>query len=336
MSLSQINPLVMTESHGTTLGESSLQNTAAGCNIFAIVGKARSYTERKMVNASIENRSPSLQNWIKSSLPCAFGRMEYIADRYAFSKMSSQDDLDRIITDFRSNLRAGDRSALIVEFSGEIANDLNCQTAKSVVEQLEKLFQMSEGVPTLANGGVLSFVELCPCPVTNRVLPFTFFGIAFYPQASNAVDPLFDPSLYAPKPCVNFTSDALAFSHFVASHSMQLYGHRPYELTADARNVLFEASLARWQKLSERTIRSFGAVSGCSERMIRLAPDCRTYIAFHQDPSFAEIEKEEYNHDMPVVYLPPLISLWNTCLANAILPTTAIQWGQIPGKRRNT
>lgn len=115
---------------------------------------------------------------------------------------------------------------------------------ESVIKYLAELFcVLNKSNPNdLVNGSSLNLHFKLRCPITNEIVEFgDFDSIAFCPQANNLDDPLYDPMVSAPYPCVNITSDIFVFSLFTSDMSLQNFGKNVYDLAYDERNQLFHS-----------------------------------------------------------------------------------------------
>jgi len=65
-----------------------------------------------------------------------------------------------------------------------------------------------------------------------------------------------------------------------------------------------------WQNMAINTIQSYGAVALDPSRRVHLSGDRTRWIAPHNDPVFAELNKCPFSHEMPVVYATRLCEKW--------------------------
>ena len=134
---------------------------------------------------------------------------------------------------------------------------------------------------------------------------------SFTRNGSNPDDPLCDPSLSGPFTAINTTSDAFAFAMLVRELSQKSLGCLPYEATDRERlRAVMNRAVGIWQNMSVNTIQSYNRVSTCPARSVHLSEDRRFWLAPHNDPVFAELEKHEHAHEMPRIYATRLCEKW--------------------------
>ena len=153
-----------------------------------------------------------------------------------------------------------------------------------------------------------------------RTTFFDFDAIAFVPQAADESDPLYDPLMAAPTPLVNVSSDIFGFSMFTWDHCRSRFDCEVRQLTAKERRYLFSVTMESWQKMAEQTITNYSRSVNQSLCPTHLAADKASWVANHQDPAFAELEKKPYAHEMPRQYTPRIVQIWQRYFEDGVLP----------------
>jgi hypothetical protein len=171
-------------------------------------------------------------------------------------------------------------------------------------------------VAALIGGKTLSNSIEVLCPVTGQKAAYEFFSVAFCRHAANPADPLYDPSLSAPFTAVNTTSDAFAFARLVHDQAIKAWGRAPWQMVQDrdAVELLFRKSVIAWQNMSATTITNYSRVTRDPARGVHLTDDRKHWIAAHNDPVFAELEKCPHVHEMPIIYAQRLTAKWSANL----------------------
>jgi hypothetical protein len=150
-----------------------------------------------------------------------------------------------------------------------------------------------------------------------------FDQVAFYPQATDLADPLYDPSMSAPWVCINITSDTYGFSMLTADiHARSAAARIPVrQLPQDQRASLYGKAAKVFQRLAESTIQNYAdATDPAMECPIRLTEDRRHYIAPHDESAFVELVKAPHRNEMPAVYVPRIVAQWEACLTRGFTP----------------
>ena len=168
------------------------------------------------------------------------------------------------------------------------------------------------GVEALIDGGALTTAIRLKCPVTGESTLFDDFEcIAFCPQSRDEADPLYDPLMFAPYPCVNLSSDVFAFSSFVADSALSAWGRPVYcEPSPERIEPLLQLCVDRWQRIATKTIRNFEAVTNTALCPVHVGADETYWVAHHKDPAFAERKKEAHAHELPVIYANRIVDAW--------------------------
>lgn len=257
-----------------------------------------------------------LAAWMRTELGCVAGRREHAKGRYAIVDLA-EEALASAVARFADDVRALRKVALLCLIPRTPANMDAATPSIEVLRELSRFAAPLSASPpeVLLDGGVLELPILLDCPVTGAPTTYSFFGVAFCPQAANAADPLYDVPLSAPFPCINITSDAFAFAMFVRDTALGRHGVPPHLVSGQAeRALLFADCVARWQAFSTCTLAGFAALTAGTRCAVRISPDGASWQAAHNDPVFAETAKEPHVHDMPLVYAACLVQRWSEVL----------------------
>lgn len=274
-----------------------------------------------------------LARWMSTGLACIAGRREFAKGRYVIADLA-EDGLLSAVARFQDDVRQLRKVALICLMPRTAANTDPNTPALAVLRELSAAAAAVSGRPAeeLLNGGVLELPVLLDCPVTGAPTTYSFFGVAFCPQAANAADTLYDLPLSAPFALVNITSDAFAFAMFVRDMSLARHGVAPHQLAAhEDRASLFADCVARWQAFSMHTLSTFAARTAGTRCPVRVSEDGRSWQAVHSDPVFAETVKEPHTHEMPCVYAAELALQW-TAVLDRQAPQFHARSGQTGGR----
>lgn len=274
-----------------------------------------------------------LARWMSTGLACIAGRREFAKGRYVIADLAKDGALAAVAR-FQDEVRQLRKVALICLLPRSAANTDPNTPALAVLRELSAVGACLSGrtEEELLNGGVLELPLLLDCPVTGAPTTYSFFGVAFCPQAANAADALHDLPLSAPFALINITSDAFAFAMFVRDMSLARHGRAPHQLAVPERAVLFADCVARWQAFSLHTISTFEARTAGTRCPVRLSDDGRRWQAVHNDPVFAETVKETHTHEMPCIYAAELAALW-TAVLDRCAPQFHARSGQSGGRR---
>lgn len=259
----------------------------------------------------------SLTKWMTSELACIAGRRELARGRYLIADLAEQ-DMAQVLVQFQQEVRELRKVALLCLIPRTAAN-MDPHTPS--IEVLRELSCFGAAVSDrrpeeLLNSAVLEFPLLLDCPVTGLPTTYSFFGVAFCPQAANADDALYDLPLSAPFPCINITSDGFAFAMFVRDTALERHGVPPHQLApAELREALFADCVARWQRFSLHTLSVLAERTQGTRCPVRVSDDGRYWQAAHNDPVFAETVKAPHTHDMPKLYAAELVQRWTLVLA---------------------
>ena len=253
-----------------------------------------------------------LATWMRTELACIAGRREYARGRYSVVDLA-EEGIETAVARFADEVRSLSKVALLCLIP-RTAMNMNAATPSiEVLRELSGFAARLTALPAkaLLDSGVLELPILLDCPVTGMPTTYSFFGVAFCPQAANAEDQLFDLPLSAPFPCINITSDAFAFAMFVRDAALGRHGVAPHMIASKPeRELLFADSVARWQAFSIHTLEGFAARTEGMRCAIRISPDAMSWQAAHNDPVFAETSKEPHVHEMPLAYATSLVRRW--------------------------
>ena len=256
--------------------------------------------------------SGRLATWMRTELGCIAGRREYAKGRYAVADLG-EEAMAMAWARFAEDVRSYRKVALLCLIPRTASNMSMSTPSIEVLRELSGFAAQLSASPAdaLLDSGVLEMPILLDCPVTGAPTTYSFFGVAFCPQAANAADRLFDLPLSAPLPCINITSDAFAFAMFVRDTALGRHGMPPHMMAGkDERDLLFADCVARWQAFSIHTLRGFAARTEGTRCAIRISADGLSWQAAHNDPVFAETSKEPHVHEMPCVYAGALVQHW--------------------------
>lgn len=274
-----------------------------------------------------------VSGWAGSELMCRAGRREFNLNRYCVAAIRDGQGLRRELDAFLSLAARHEKTGLLTLMGGPITR---CATVREELTMLAQVVCDAGLVKTPEEA--LSGKEIClpvemPCPVTGLPSTYSFFPVTFCRNAANAADDLYDVSLSCPWSAINTTSDAFAFAMMVRDRSRRIHGCDPFDIgVPELVQELFSWSVMAWQNMSVGTIRSFSRKSVRADRAVDLAPGELYWTAAHQDPVFAELTKESYAHEMPLLYGNALAEKWFLALFEGE-PFEAGREGQAGGTR---
>jgi hypothetical protein len=255
-------------------------------------------------------------DWLDGGLQCAAGKREFRLGRYYVARFRNGSEYAEAFGKFRSEVAEERKTGFLALL---VQDEADC---KSVADELAVLGRavreagLTDDEASVVRGETVGTDIDVTCPVTGEETAYTFFSVAFCRHANNPADPLYDPSLSAPFTAINTTSDAYAFARFVADHAMRAWGCAPWEMKhdRDAVELLFRKCVVAWQNMSITTISNYSRVAGDPARGVHLSDDRRHWVAAHNDPVFAEMEKCPHIHEMPVAYATRLTAKWSANL----------------------
>jgi hypothetical protein len=279
------------------------------------------------------------ERWLRRAVGCLFGRVHCHKDRFALASVSNAAELAGVRRAFGDAIcTQGLLSCLVLIEPGN--NLLRAMPIERLVRYLDrKYFTATDSrrrdIP-IVSGAAYSISYTITCPVTSLAVLFTDFDqVAFYPQAADEDDPLYDPSMFAPFVCINITSDAYAFALTCADRSEILTQRPVRELSAAERSEVYDAALKAFQRLAEQSIAQYhNATNPDVADPIHLSDDRQYYIAPHDEAAFAETAKRLFRSEMPVLYAPRIIEEWERCFATGAAPDmTDVYLPAIPVER---
>ena len=252
--------------------------------------------------------------WLENGLQCAAGKREFRLGRYFVSRFRSGFEFADALQAFRRAVAERSKTGFLAIFD----HGVDCPSAEDELRLLAAAMReagLGDGDALIAGKTLAHGINLT-CPVTGRETTYEFFSVAFCRNAANPDDPLYDPSLSAPFTAVNTTSDAFAFARLVHDHAIRSWGRPPYEMVHDRAAIeeLFRKGIVAWQNMSITTIQNYGRVAVDPARAVHLTEDRRHWVAAHNDPVFAELEKCPHFHEMPITYAARLCAKWSAVL----------------------
>jgi hypothetical protein len=257
-----------------------------------------------------------MSQWMSTELACIAGRREFAKGRYAIADLATE-SMPAALAQFEEEVRQLRKVALLCLIPRNAAN-MDPRTPS--IEVLREISTFGASIcaaeaEALLHSAVLERPVRLDCPVTGVPTTYSFFGVAFCPQAANAEDDLYDLPLSAPFPCINITSDGFAFAMFVRDMSVARHGVAPHGIASRAQRLdLFADCVMRWQKFSMHTLSAFTERTRGTRCPVRVSEDGLSWQAAHNDPVFAETTKELHTHEMPRVYAADLAGRWNAVL----------------------
>ena len=83
---------------------------------------------------------------------------------------------------------------------------------------------------------------------------------------------------------------------------------------------MFSVATDSWQRMAEQTITNFSRDVNQTLCPTQLASNKESWTANHQDPAFAELDKAQYVHEMPVKYAPRITHIWQRYFEDGTWP----------------
>lgn len=208
---------------------------------------------------SVSTNVEKLKDWLKVDLPCVPGKREFATGRYFITAIRDTKSMETAYSAFQTALIRRETVASLFVISEDVA----LPAASSAEDQFRQLAEMMVTISDispdlLASGGRLGKTIELPCPVTNVMHAFDDFdAVAFCPQSNDIMDPLYDPMMAAPVPCVNFNSDIYAFSMFTRDYALKTKNAEIWQLDPFERQDLFAIVAKRWQQYALATIKGY-------------------------------------------------------------------------------
>lgn len=270
----------------------------------------------------------TVASWLHRGVGCFVGRAGYGRGRFAVAVVRTPAEFDKVRAKFGDAL--ADRELLSCLVLVEPDNGaLTKMTATDLVRYLDSTYFSRDRVSrrrsvAQVQGYSYNLSYLLRCPVTGVMTTYSDFDqVAFYPQATDTTDPLYDPSMHAPFVCINITSDVYGYSLAVADiHRRGQVPRPPFAaMTAAARREIYRQALHIFQGLAEKTICHYGdATDPAVLEPIHLVHEGRYYIAQHDEAAFAEEAKLPFRNEMPVRYAPRIIDQWERYFLTGLPP----------------
>ena len=268
-----------------------------------------------------------LRAWLRTDLPCVAGKREFAGNRYFIAEIDDAASMTRAYDRFLAALEARETVAGLFVLSEQIALPPEATARDQFLQCATLMRGVSDLSPeALADGGRLGKSVSLRCPVTEaRILYDDFDAVAFCPQSFDRSDALYDPMMGSPVPCINFSSDIYAFAMFACDVAQRLYEKPVRELSCNERAKVFAQSSAQWQRFALVTIRKYMAITDLARCPISLASGDAIWFANHQDPAFAETQKCQYGHHMPVLYTPRIVETWEAYFEDGLARSMPVQ-----------
>ena len=263
-----------------------------------------------------ETGSDAFNDWLQHGLQCSAGRREFKLGRYEVARFRNGAEYAAAFAAFRRAVAEDRKTGLLALFVHDEARLRSAAQELQALGEAMRAAGQTDDPQALIAGRTLGHAIEVLCPVTGQMTAYEFFSVAFCRHAGNPRDPLYDPSLSAPFTAVNTTSDAFAFARLVHDQAMKAWGRAPWEMVhdRDAVELLFRKCVIAWQNMSATTITSYSRMTRDPARGVHLSDDRRHWIAAHNDPVFAELEKCPHVHEMPIIYARRLTEKWSANL----------------------
>lgn len=268
-----------------------------------------------------------LKAWLRTELPCVPGKREFSNDRYFIRSIHDAASMKVGFEEFLRALRNRQTVAGLFVISEAAALPATSTAQAQFLQCARMMRDISDIAPEqLATGGRLGKTITLECPVTGVMQDFDDFdAVAFCPQSNDLNDPLYDPMMGTPVPCVNFNSDIYAFSMFTRDYALKTRNAEVWQLNPLERHELFAQTARRWQQFALATIKGYMAITNLERCPVSLTDDHTLWFANHQDPAFAETVKRQYAHHMPKLYTPKIIARWETFFQTGVLRQESVE-----------
>jgi hypothetical protein len=275
-----------------------------------------------------EELQEQVEQWLRSGVGCLVGRAELRRERFLLAAVDGPEDLGAVKREFGSALRAGNVVSCLVLIEPE-DESLKRMSIEQLVGYLDQKYFRADAVATPGNPGNpgnYSIAYRLLCPITGVEVDYSDFDqVAFYPQATDEQDPLYDPSMDAPWTCMNITSDVYGFSMLTADVHRRGCGTGPVrpvgQLPREQRAELYATATKMFQRLAESTIENYAQATNpeilCP---IHLTEGRRYYVAQHDESAFIETVKRPFRNEMPVVYVQRIIDQWEEFFSHGAIP----------------
>jgi hypothetical protein len=284
---------------------------------------SKSSTKNSKSSTNVEK----LKEWLRVDLPCIAGKREFATGRYFISEIHDSHSMKVAYAQFVQALRSRKTVAGLFVISENVALPETSRAEAQFLQLAHMMSCVTDVSPAkLAAGGRLFRTIELECPVTGIMQPFDDFdAVAFCPQSDDEADPLYDPMMAAPVPCVNFNSDIYAFSMFTRDYALKTKNSEVWGLDAFEREALFEAVSNRWQKFALATIKGYMNITNLKICPVSLQEGDTIWYANHQDPAFAETEKSQYAHHMPALYAQKIVEKWQCFFESGVVEKIGVE-----------
>jgi hypothetical protein len=268
------------------------------------------------------------EDWLLRGVGCVVGRAHYGRGRFAVSAVSTKAEFREIRARFGRALAEQGMLSCLVLVEPE-NNELPKMTIAELVKYLDYTYfgddsESSRRIVDSVRGTTYSLAYDLRCPVTGVTTTYPDFDqVAFYPQATDRNDPLYDPSMHAPFVCFNITSDIYGFSLTAADIRARAAAPKPgfTAMQKPEREEIYEKALRRFQMLAEKTIQNYGHATDPNViEPIHVTPDGNYYIAQHDESAFIETVKSPFRNEMPARYARRIIEQWERYFQQGIHP----------------
>jgi len=257
----------------------------------------------------------AISSWLGGSLRCLIGKSEFRKGRFGYAVIEAPEDFHTAINVFKIKLKELELTSCLMIIEPNNIN-LSSLSGLEIVDYFKRYCVEADDSHT-QDGTVKSFnCQLCVqtiCPVTEVILDFPDFDfVAFYPQSIDESDKLYDPSMYAPVPCINVTSDLYGFAMITREISIDRLGIPPSKVSnLQELDAIFKLALNQYQKMAEKTIEGYGKATN-PERIcpIHLTKDQKHYISPRDESALIEVEKQPHLSEMPVMYGARIVEKW--------------------------
>jgi hypothetical protein len=273
-------------------------------------GAATGEVGRPAGTCPFHGQSSKFSDWLDKGLLCSAGKREFNLDRYHVAPISDGADFNREFEYFRREMVEYRKVGFLALYSGDATAFKMAEDELWLLGRIMREAGYAPSVAALISGEPIAIPFELACPVTSEDTVYEFFPVAFCRGSANPNDPLYDPSLSVPFTAINTTSDAFGFGMLVRDLVTKHLNKLPHEVTdRHALERAMHRAVQVWQNMSVNTITSYNR-AGEQRRAVQLSEDRKFWIAPHNDPVFAELQKREHAHEMPSVYAERLAQKW--------------------------
>jgi hypothetical protein len=257
------------------------------------------------------HQNSKFSEWLDTGLRCSAGKREFNLDRYHVAPIAGGADFSRELEHFRREVIEYRKVGFLAICTRDMSAFKMAEDELWVLGSIMRDAGFTPSVASLISGDTIAIPFEFACPVTGEETVYEFFPVAFCRGSANPDDPLYDPSLSVPFTAINTTSDAFGFGMLVRDLVMKHLGRAPAEVSdRHAMEKAMHRAVQVWQNMSVNTIQSYNKAAGNPRRAVQLSEDRKFWIAPHNDPVFAELQKREHSHEMPTVYAERLCRKW--------------------------